>query len=82
MILGKGDVQPLPKVEETKETEATSGRKIDQRRVGGSEIAEAWSGLAWRRREVTQDAFGLNAIGYCYRISRVGMGMEKFFDWK
>lgn len=40
MILGKGDVQPLPKVEETKETEATSD---DVKEIGKSDLVDSSS---------------------------------------
>lgn len=40
LILGKGDVQPLPKVEETKETEATSD---DVKEIGKSDIVDSSS---------------------------------------
>jgi len=40
LILGKGDVQPLPKVEETKETEATSD---DVKEIGKSDLVDSSS---------------------------------------
>merc|ERR1712156_1215442 len=40
LILGKGDVQPLPKVEETKEAEATSD---DVKEIGKSELVDSSS---------------------------------------
>jgi len=40
LILGKGDVQPLPKVDETKETEATSD---DVKEIGKSDLVDSSS---------------------------------------